>query len=200
MCGKHLFPIVTVLICLCLSLAGCASGGGGSPDTAEMEAEAVEIGDPNLDEAIREALEKPGGELTVEELAGLEELNAPIREIASLDGLEHAVNLRSLNLYRNKISDLTPLGGLEKLEVLILTSNEIKDISPLGGLNNLQELNLSENRISDLSLVQWENLAALENLDLRYNYLRLSDPDTAEILKVIRQAGVNLQVEPTYYD
>ena len=50
------------------------------------------------------------------DLSGLEELNAPVRDIADLGGLEHAVNLRYLNLYRNRIADLSPLSSLEKLE------------------------------------------------------------------------------------
>ncbi len=190
--NKHLLT-AAVLLCLGIVLAGCAIG-----DRPGAAGKTVEIADSNLEEALREALEKPEGDLTVEELAGLEELNAAGREIAGLGGLEHAVNLRSLNLYRNRIGDLSPLGGLVELETLLLPDNDIADISPLSGLLNLRELNLAENRIHDLMAVQWGNLASLDSLDLRYNYLRLSDPDTAAILKELRQAGVNLQVEPTY--
>jgi|LSQX01.3.fsa_nt_gb Leucine-rich repeat (LRR) protein len=194
MIKKYILP-AALLLCLGLLLAGCAIG-----DRPGSTGKAVEFADPNLEEALRAALEKPAGELTVEDLSGLEELNAPVRDIADLGGLEHAVNLRYLNLYRNRITDLSPLSGLAGLEVLILSDNDITDISPLGELAKLRELNLAENRIRDLAMVQWEKLASLEKLDLRYNYLRLSDPDTAGILKALRQAGVDLQVEPTYYD
>lgn len=191
---QHILP-AAVLLCLGLVLAGCVIG-----DRPGSTGKAVEFADPNLEKAVRAALEKPAGELTVEDLSGLEELSAPIRDIADLGGLEYAVKLRSLNLYRNRITDLSPLSGLAGLEVLILSDNDITDISPLGELAKLRELNLAENRIRDLAMVQWEKLASLEKLDLRYNYLRLSDPDTAGILKALRQAGVDLQVEPTYYD
>ncbi|NLZ32038.1 MAG: leucine-rich repeat domain-containing protein [Firmicutes bacterium] len=143
---KRYSLLAALWFCLVLLLAGCAYIKG----LCKIN-KAVEFADPKLEEAVRAALDKPAGELTVKDLSGLEELYAPGHDISDLGGLEHAANLRHLNLYRNRIDDLTPLRGLEKL-------------------------------------------------DLRYNYLPLSNADTSGILKDIRQSGVDLQVEPTYYD
>ncbi|MFW6025859.1 MAG: leucine-rich repeat domain-containing protein [Candidatus Woesearchaeota archaeon] len=48
------------------------------------------------------------------------ELWANIKDIRSLEGIEHLVNLKKLYLSHNKIEDLSPLSKLEKLKVRIL--------------------------------------------------------------------------------
>ena len=58
----------------------------------------VDIPDPNLRAAIESALGKTSGDtITVADMTGLAELNAPNANISDLTGLEHANNLTRLS-------------------------------------------------------------------------------------------------------
>ena len=150
----------------------------------------VDILDPNLRTAIERRLGiTPGTEITVDDMAHLEFVNAGDMGIRDLTGLEHAANLTSLGLWRNLIADISPLAGLTQLtslhlsgnsivdisplagltqlEVLILNRNSIVDISPLAGLTQLYLLWLGENSIADISPLA--GLTQLEGLELNYN-------------------------------
>ena len=56
-------------------------------------AQEISIPDPGLKAAIREALQKPGGPLTEQDLLTLTNLNASRRNVGSIAGLETARNL-----------------------------------------------------------------------------------------------------------
>ena len=158
--------------------------------------------DPTLHQAISEALDVDT--LTIADMQRLYhfvadgKFKADLREIQSLKGLEHAINLeflaivhtkvsdltplaglknlRGLKLYNNRISDITPLAQLINLEVLQLQVNQISDISPLAGLVKLQKLNLENNLLTDISplqpLVYLKNVAPRRKSDFRYNTSR----------------------------
>ena len=120
----------------------------------------VSIPDPNLEAAIREAIGKPTGPITEEDLQGITSLDASERGIEDLTGLEYCTNLQDLNLPFNQIADITPLSGLSNLQSLSLWENhQIADISPLSGLSNLQRLDIAVNQIADIS-----PLSGLSNL------------------------------------
>ena len=124
------------------------------PDTATW------MPDAQLRAAVRESLGLAAGDaLTQADMAELQELEAPRRQITNLTGLEHATQLTKLVAWRNSISDLSPLAGLTNLQSLNLVDNSISDLSPLAGLTNLQTLYLGDNGIRDLS-----HLAGLTNL------------------------------------
>ncbi|MDV4343621.1 tandem-95 repeat protein [Methanoculleus sp. YWC-01] len=132
--------------------------------------EVVTFNDPGLEAAVREALGKPVGDITAEDMAGLDTLNADWRGISDLSGLEYATNLQGLNLrYNFQISDLGPLAGLTNLQTLFLDHNQISDLSPLTGLTSLQHLGLGVNQISDLSPLA--GLTNLRDLDLAGNQI-----------------------------
>ena len=145
-------------------------------------AQEVDIPDPNLRDAIRDALD--GAPLTEDKMRRLTSLGAPARDIYSLSGLESAPNLKSLTLWANPgLNDLTPLTTLTQLEYLDITNcavvnitplasmkslktlraggNLIVDITPLKNLTQLVELYLDRNRITDIAA-----LAQLQNLDI----------------------------------
>ena len=88
----------------------------------QASAQVVEIPDPNLETAIREALELPNdAPLTQHEMEILVELSARKSDITDLTGLEHATSLRNLHLCGNRIRDVRTtlrLGSLEKLNAL----------------------------------------------------------------------------------
>ena len=121
----------------------------------------VHIPDPNLRAAIAEALGKsPSTSITVEEMEGLEELDARNRDIRDLTGLQFATNVRRLDLWDNQVSDLSPIAGLIGLHVLRFSRNPISDMSPVRGLTDLTRLEMHETPISDLSPI-----AGLINLE-----------------------------------
>ena len=108
--------------------------------------------DPELRQAVRKHLElSQEAHLTIFHLQELTDLIVLSSGISSLQGLEHAVNLRFLHITHSLFSDLTPIKNLVSLEVLKLWDNEISDIKPLANLANLEELHLSGNEITDIS-------------------------------------------------
>ena len=128
--------------------------------------------DPNLQQAVREKLAIPAA---VPMLPGdLTELYDLVIEhdIRSLQGLEHAVNLKVLVIDRSEVSNLTPLAGLKNLEFLSIVRSEVSDLAPLAEFENLQVLKLYQNRIADIT-----PLAGLINLEV----LELQDNQIADI-------------------
>ena len=153
----------------------------------------VSIPDPNLRNAIEDALGKPGGApISQAEMASLPELSAPNREITDLTGLEAGVNLARLDLgdayvasegrfiNSNSISDLSPLWGLTQLTRLDLEGNSIRDISPLSNLTNLVILGLGNNAISDITA-----LSGLTNLF----FVGLWDNNISDISPLVANSG-----------
>ena len=133
----------------------------------QASAQVVEIPDPNLKRAVREALELPDEKpITQQEMRRLINLPAEKREITDLTGLEYATNLKELGLSFNQIQDITPLAGLVNLELLALIHNPISDLSPLANLIQLESLYLAAVRITDLTLLS--NLTQLRVLDLQH--------------------------------
>jgi hypothetical protein len=107
--------------------------------------------DPNLETAIREAIDKPKGAIYVTDLEELKIFIANNRDIKDLTGLEYCSNLEELALVSNQITDLSPISGTISLRQLGVNCNQIKDLSPLSGLTNLEFLLLGGNQITDLS-------------------------------------------------
>ena len=116
----------------------------------------VHFNDVNLEAAVREALGKPAGDITDEDMARLVTLTAENCAIHDLTGLEYATNLKFLNLSNNQINDISVLENLNNLQWLQLSNNQIKTVSPLvtnsrnGGLAQTDIVYL-ENNFIDLS-------------------------------------------------
>jgi hypothetical protein len=143
----------------------------GTPSPVQADGNPVVIfPDPNLETAIREAIDKPIGDIYQSELEDLTEFSAEKKGIVNITGLQHCTNLRSLDLSWNHIiSDISPLAGLTSLIELNLWLNQISDISPLASLTSLIELNLGSNEIGDISLLA--SFINLTLLDLGYNQI-----------------------------
>ena len=128
----------------------------------------VEVPDPNLRQAIREALSLPDEILLTQlEMLRLQRLKAWSRDIKDLTGLQYAANVEYLILWGNQITDLSPLANLTKLRELNLAYNPVESVEPIAGLINLQTLNLTENRVQDITPLA--NLINLEFLYIRDN-------------------------------
>ena len=133
--------------------------------------EAVYFPDPNLEAAIREAIDKPTGEVYPSDLEGLTLLDASYRDISDLTGLEHCTSLTQLYLYQNQISDISPLAGLNNLAELSLWENQISDISPLvdnTGLGEGDWVDLTGNPLSEQSINEY--IPALEARGVQVYY------------------------------
>lgn len=126
---------------------------------------AVHFADPKLKASVEAELWVT--DPTPADMLELTSLYASSQGIASLTGLEYAVNLHSLYATHNRISDLSPLSGLSNLGTLALNTNQVSDLSPLAGLGNLTDLNLHDNPISDISALS--GLTNLQTLTLRIN-------------------------------
>ena len=134
----------------------------------------VDIPDPGLEAAIREALGIPTDPITDTDLAVPIVLYADSREITDLTGLEYCVNLSYLSLGNNNIRDISALSGLTNLEWLYLYDNNIRDIDALSGLTNLETklegLWLDRNNIRDINVLS--ELTNLRILSLWDNNIR----------------------------
>ncbi len=159
--NRNLIVSILAVMLLTYSIQGI-SYAQEAPDTL------VEFADTNLAKAVRRALRLPTGDgvdllkIPKAELEKLTGLEASVKEITDITGLEHATQLKTLYLSYNQIGDITPLAGLAQLATLELRRNQIRDITPLAQLTNLVELDLSSNSISDLTpLTQLTNLVEL---------------------------------------
>gem|GEM_PF-3041294 len=174
----------------------------------------VSFRDPNLEAAIRQALNIPTEPITVEDLARLIILAANERGITDLAGIERCSNMESLDLFGNDISDVGPLGGLmnlqqtldlgdnritdvsplsnlTKLRELLLDGNQMGNLSPLSGLTQLNKLELANNQISDISpLVNNMGLGAGDEVDLQGN--PLNDDAHNSHIPALEARGVNV--------
>jgi Leucine-rich repeat (LRR) protein len=151
--------ILLVAVALVAGMAGCV----------QHVSSAVTFADPNLEAAIREAVDIPEGPIYHADLQALTRLEAYEKNIKRLAGLEHCLGLTFLDLGYNRISDISPLVGLTSLTRLYLYDNQISDISPVANLTSLTFLDLGFNQISDISPVA--NLSSLTFLDLGFNQI-----------------------------
>lgn len=129
----------------------------------------LEFADKNFELAVRDALEKPHGVITAEEVATIENLDASIRPIETIEGIQHLINLSSVNLSVTGIADILPLEGLLSLEDLNLGFNNVDSLGSLKNLPNLQVLLLNDNQLSDLQSLFWASVNNLRELDLSSN-------------------------------
>jgi len=149
--GKWLKVVALLALGLVLFTALVEGGCGRGPK------EVVTFPDPNLERAIREAIDKDEGPILASDLKALKSLGFSginylgIAAITDLSGLEHCTNLTDLSLTESQISDISPLTRLTKLEYLNLSSNQISDITPLSHLTRLERLDLSNNQIRDIT-------------------------------------------------
>ena len=130
-------------------------------------AQEVTIPDPGLNAAIHDALHKPVGPLTQQDLAILTVLDAHKRGITSIQGLESALNLRSLDLQDNHLVDFTLPGSLTNLTILNVSVNGMTNCVLPGGLSNLGTLILEGNSLTRLELPP--GLVHLASLDVDGN-------------------------------
>jgi len=132
-------------------------------------AQQVSIPDPELNDAIRQTLQKFSGPLTEQDMLQLTTLSACCRNITKLQGLEAARNLTRLSLDRNLLTDFSVASGWTNLLRLDLSFNSLTNVSIPGNLTNLITLLIEGNQLTSLNLP--DGLGALARLDLDNNRL-----------------------------
>ena len=163
--NKNLTPLLLTILCACCAL------------TTSVHAQAVHIPDPNLRQAVSEALNLPvGGPITEANMRQLTSLDVAARQITDLTGLENATSLTDLRLGENPIRDISRLAHLTQLRRLDLDRNFIADVGPLAGLTALETLDLRYNQIEDLRPLA--NLTQLTRLFLANNKIEDLSPLT----------------------
>ena len=133
------------------------------------QANQVDIPDPNLLAAVRDALNLLGDEpVTEQKMRRLTDLGVSDLGITNLTGLEYARNLTYLGIAYNQITDLTPIAGLTQLNTLYMWATSVSDLAPLANLTNLRVLLASYcDGIADISPLA--NLTQLETINLSGN-------------------------------
>lgn len=176
--------LAAVFAVILAGVLGLSLRGNGRP--VEFQSQSLEI-------AVRAALERPEGEITVQDLSGIQRLaivgnqtfgpearfeyrvgcyldnvlQEERGDLADLSLLAQMPNLTELYLCRQEIQDLTPLEKLP-LTALALCENRITDLSPLKGLTSLETLYLSGNPITDAEVLS--GLTGLRLLNLGGNW------------------------------
>lgn len=179
---KRVFYLLMTAI-LAGVLFACGEPATVSSDTPAVDTETTEtpevvvFADAVLEAGVREAMNKPDGDITVAEAEAVTELHLSTdyspdepeegTVIKDLNGLECFKNLENLELNFHSITDLTPLAGLTSLRSLGLGGNPISDLTPLSGLTNLQSLALFNCQAEDYGPLA--NLVNLESLYLEYS-------------------------------
>jgi len=116
-------------------------------EAAGQPAVVVEFSDKILEAAVRKAMNKPQGSITVDEAVQVISLNvgngsfenmSDINRIKDISALRYFTGLKELDISFNEINDLTPLAGLTNLETLVFNGTWVEDITPLKDLVNLK--------------------------------------------------------------
>ncbi len=171
---------------------------GGTAEASKSWSDApVHFPDANLKAAVEQELwisdPTPG------DMLGLTQMMQPNlytrdNAIASLAGLEYAVNLQELNLRYHNINDISALSGLTNLHTVILLGNYVGDISPLSRLSNLRTLELEQNKISSISALA--GLSNLESIGLHRNFVT----DISPLANLTHLRWVDLRADPMNRD
>ncbi len=153
-----------------------------SEETPLYDTTPVSFNDINIENKIREKLNKPTGDIIQEDLNQITELTLDRMEITDISDLSGLKNIFYLSVESNQITDISALSGLTNLKYLYLESNQITDISPISGLTKLEYLFLSYNQIDGISA-----LSELTNI----SELRLSDNQISDISALSKLTNID---------
>lgn len=180
-------------------LGGLASIALMALTVASAQAQNAVVSDSNVEEAIRDAISKASGDLTLDDLEkvtfldlkakGMTQVTIPegLTKCEGMDLSDNALagslfaplkfpddmlSLTDLDVSRNKLASLSFLTKFPNLRFLDLASNSFGTLTFPEGLENLEELDLSRNALTTLTIPA--GLANLQRLDLSRNKLAAS--------------------------
>ncbi|EDY83113.1 Leucine Rich Repeat domain protein [Verrucomicrobiia bacterium DG1235] len=135
--------------------------------------------DPQLELALRVALDNFDDPITDHQLETLNTLSVPLGPSAK----------ESI-----KITDLTGLQYADQLQNIYLDNHAISDISQLAGFVKLKTLSLSNNLLNDLTPLKF--LTALQTLNVDNNFIPLSDTQQSSVINSLVNRGGTAKTEP----
>jgi len=186
---KTIIEFIRPLVSILLALTGFV---------ASTLAQEVTIPDPGLNAAVREALQKPNGPLTEQDLLSLTNLDAGFREVSSTEGLEAARNLERLFLDSNRLTNFSLPGTLTNLIELELSFNPLTNCTLPGGLAKLETVHIQLAPLPQLTLPP--GLTGLTELDLGINALTSfalpADATNVTALRLFFNQLTNLTLPP----
>ncbi|GIP34479.1 leucine-rich repeat domain-containing protein [Paenibacillus sp. J2TS4] len=138
------------------------------------EDHAISFPDPYFEQAVRQAINKPEGDILVSYVHGLTDFGVHGEELKSIEGIQYFADLKNLSMSWTKVKDISPIRELTKLESLSFTDGELEDISSLENLKNLRSLSFQNNMIEDISSLS--GLPYLNSLNLSYNHIEDISP------------------------
>lgn len=154
----------------------------------------VDIPDPNLNTALRQACNKPPFILDPTPLTNLDlakltgTLHVPNKGIKDLEGIQYCINITQLNVYENPLTsfpDMTYMTGLLNLR---MADCQLTEIPPaVATIPNLKSLDLSENQIS--SIAPGLGFPSLAHIDLYSNKFTVF-PDALLGYKTLQHIGL----------
>ena len=150
-------------------------------DEGGSDSQVVTIPDPKLESLIRDAVNKPEGDLTKQDLKEVK----TIAFEALFQGGEDA------------IQDLEGLQFATNLEVLDVPFNDFRDLAPLQNLANLTRLGFANTPVSDITpLVENSNVGQGDVVDLQATDLELcpGDADRADV-DILTKRGVDVSFD-----
>ena len=165
-----------------------------NPNEENHESIIVNFPDPNFETLIREVLDIPTRNITIQDMWTIEHLNGIGRHITNITGIEYCSGLHILKLQENYIIDIGPLAELVLLDHIDLQNNQISDIKPLVdntgiGLGN-DEIHLTNNPLSDVSILQYKPLIQARGVKVYSNatpslpgYLNIVDPNFEIVIR-----------------
>lgn len=140
---NNVIPLIRPVLLTLLALVGLVAGS---------RAQVIAVPDPGFDSAIRDALQKPTGPLTEQDMLSLTNLDACCRNVTNVTGLEAARNLLSLNLQNNQLTSFNYPSSLTNLGHLNLSANPFTNIFLPDGLTNLASLIIVASGLTNLNL------------------------------------------------
>jgi internalin A len=195
------------LAALILSAAVWAAQAGEAKTSTATQV--VNIPDSGLQATIRAALNKPIGDITIEEMESLTELEsiptnrAAAPAIESFEGLQFAQNLLVLRLegdheYSIPIprgnalatSDLSALSMLPNLRSLLLSRNQLKQPMLPAGLTNLQTLEIFDHALGQLTIPA--DMLNLQTIKIHGGLTNLSLPAGLSTLQTLEISDYSL--------
>lgn len=167
-----------LLIMLMLLAVSCGGGEDSETDSDELSndsdtfngSEVIKFKDANLEKCVRSVIQKPEGEIAVEDVKNVKTILCDEMGILTIDGIEKLINISYLSLTRNDIKDFSLLKNLKSLKTLGINGNVNVDIKTLGELNSLEDLRADNCGLTELgSIVE---LAGLKKLDIQSNNIK----------------------------
>ena len=112
------------------------------------------------------------GQLTKQEIAGIERIDAAEMGIGSLKGIEFFASLKDLRCWGNQLTELD-LGGCPGLKTLMCESNKLTELD-LSGCPGLETLKCTNNQLTELDLAQCTELSHLQCEENKLEALNVS--------------------------